>query len=452
MDVDYGISEKPRLDLFRSLRSRDYRIYFSGQGLSVLGTWITRIATSWLVYQLIQPADEAREAKILAIVAFAGLIPTLLLAPLAGVFVDRHDRHRVMVVTQGLALLQSATLAFLALTGKITVAQVVVLQVFQGIINAFDAPARQALTVDLVEHREDLSNAIALNSSMFNAARLIGPVVAGAILARTSAGWCFALDAVSYLAVIASLLMIKVPARPLVAKRSGHFHELREGFLYAFGSGPIRSLLLLAALTSMIGMSLQTLLPIFATSLTPIRAQWDDAYSYAFLMTAMGIGALCGTAYLAHRKSVLGLGYVICISAGVLGGAMILFSFMHHLLLALLVAPLAGAAMIVTMAGANTILQTLVADSMRGRLMSFFTMAVMGMAPFGSLLSWELTAHFGASGSVFIAGSCSLLSALLFASRLPSMRPLVRQIYIERGILPPVTVGLQTATEAAGPD
>jgi MFS family permease len=452
--------------MFRSLRSRNYRLYFGGQGISLIGTWLTKVATAWLVFQLIQPADEKREAFILGVVSFAGLAPALVLAPLAGVFVDRHDRYRVLLVTQILALFQSIALAVLALSGLVTVAWVIVLQLVQGVINAFDVPARQALTVDLVERREELPNAIALNSSMFNSARLIGPMVAGFILARTNAGWCFTIDAISYVAVILSLLMLtQLPKKPRAGgPLKAPLHELREGFSYSFGSPPLRALLILAAMVSMLGMSMQTLLPIFATELDPgflspiMTAPLDassvakSAPAFGALMTAMGCGALMGTVYLAKRKSVVGLGRVVAGTACMLGLAQISFSFMHTLAPAIVLAGVAGGSMVCTMAGCNTILQTLVDDHMRGRLMSFFTMAVMGMAPFGSLLAAALSARLGAAGSVLVSGSICLLGGMIFASRLPGLRPIVRKIYVARGIIPEVAAGIQTASEATTPD
>jgi len=426
-------------------------LYISGQGISLLGTWVTKVATSWVVYELVRrdPAStEATAAAMLGIVNFAGLFPTLVLAPLAGVFVDRHDRLSVMQTTQVAALLQSVALAVLAITHTITIPLIIGLQVVQGIINAFDAPARQALTVDLVGRREDLPNAIALNSSMFNGARLVGPMIAGAILAKSNAGWCFTIDAISYLAVIGTLMAIKLPPRAVVVSRKSPAHELREGFAYAFGSAPVRALLFLSAMTSMFGMSMQVLLPIFSTRL---QSGWTGPHAYGALMTAMGIGALCGTIYLATRKTVVGLGLVISVTAVLMGLSMIAFSFLTHLYPALLFGTIAGGSMVCTMAGCNTILQTIVDDRMRGRLMAFFTMAVMGMAPFGSLLAGALSAKFGASHSVLIAGCCTVIGALIFASRLPGLRPIVRQIYIAKGILPEVAVGIQAANEATTP-
>lgn len=452
--------------MFRSLRSRNYRLYFGGQGISLVGTWLTKVATAWLVFQLIQPADEKREALVLGMVSFAGLAPALVLAPLAGVFVDRHDRYRVLLVTQVLALLQSIALAALALSGLATVAWVIALQVIQGTINAFDVPARQSLTVDLVEKREDLPNAIALNSSMFNSARLVGPMVAGFILARTNAGWCFTIDAVSYVAVVLSLLMMtRLPRKPRpVGAPNSPLSELREGFVYSFGSPPLRAVLFLAAMVSMLGMSMQTLLPIFAARLDPgVLARFmstpalaspeaKSAPAFGALMTAMGCGALASTIYLAKRKSVVGLGRVVACTACVLGLALIGFSFARSLAPAVALSCLAGGGMVCTMAGCNTILQTLVDDRMRGRLLSFFTMAVMGMAPFGSLLAAGLSAKLGASGSVLVSGSMCLVGGLIFASRLPSLRPHVRKIYVAKGIIPEVATGIGIASEAAVPD
>jgi MFS family permease len=283
--------------MLRALRYRNYRLFFGGQSVSLIGTWMTRIATSWLIYRL------THSALLLGVVSFAGQIPTFLLAPFAGVWVDRWDRHRVLVVTQVLAMLQSFALAALALAGRITVWDVLWLSVFQGLINAFDMPARQAFVVQMVEDRRDLSNAIALNSSMVNMARLIGPSIAGVIIAAVGEGYCFLIDGISYLAVIASLLLMRVTgSRPQRAAKNT-LTELAEGWQYVSRFAPIRSILLLLALVSLMGMPYTVLMPIFAGSILH-----GGPHTLGFLMGAAGVGALTAAFRLAARRSVLGLG------------------------------------------------------------------------------------------------------------------------------------------------
>src|SRR4051812_37574457 len=284
--------------MLRALGHRNYKLFFSGQSVSLIGTWMTRIATSWLVYRL------TGSALLLGVVGFAGQIPSFLLAPFAGVLVDRWNRHRLLVATQVLALLQSLALAILALVGIVQIWHVIALSIFQGLINAFDMPARQAFVVEMVEKREDLANAIALNSSMVNAARLLGPSIGGVIIAAVGEGWCFMLDAISYLAVIASLLAMKItPRMTQQIKGARMLQQLYEGWKYASGFAPIRKVLLLLALVSLVGMPYTVLMPVFANKLLE-----GGPNTLGQLMAASGVGALAGAMLLAARKSVLGLG------------------------------------------------------------------------------------------------------------------------------------------------
>jgi len=336
--------------MLRALRHRNYRLFFTGQTVSLIGTWMTRIATSWLVYRL------TRSALLLGLVGFAGQIPSFLLAPFAGVLVDRWNRHRLLIVTQVLAMLQSAALAVLALTGIINIWHVLALCLFQGVINAFDMPARQAFVVEMVEKREDLGNAIALNSSMVNAARLLGPSIGGILIAAVGEGWCFFTDAVSYLAVIASLLLMRLVQRPhLVRERAPVLRELREGWSYVAGSPPIRSILLLLALVSLVGMPYTVLMPVFASEILH-----GGPHTLGFLMGAVGVGALAGAVFLAKRRTVVGLGKVIPIAAGLFGIGLIGFSLSRVLWLSLILLLLTGIGFMVNMAASNTLLQTLV--------------------------------------------------------------------------------------------
>ena len=422
--------DRVRPSLVRALRHRNYRLFFAGQSLSLVGTWITRIATSWLVYRL------TGSALLLGVVGFCGQIPTLFLAPVAGVFVDRWNRHRVLLVTQVLSTVQSLALAALALAGIITVPQVLVLQIFQGVINAFDTPARQAFVVTMIEDRADLPNAIALNSTMVNASRIVGPSIGGVVIAAVGEGWCFLLDAVSYLAVIASLLAMHVPAQLPRTATTRVAEELRAGLAYVTRFSPIGTVLLLLALVSTMGMPYTVLMPAVAA-----KVLHGGPHTLGLLMGAAGTGAVGGAVYLASRRSVLGLGRVIAIAVAVFGGGLVAFSQSRSLWLSLLLLPLVGAGFMVALAASNTVVQTLVEEQLRGRVMAFYTMAFLGTAPIGSLLAGLLASRIGESSTIAFGGIACLLGGAWFASRLPHLRALVRPIYIERGILPaPVVV------------
>lgn len=426
--------------LGRALRHRNYRLFFAGQSLSLIGTWMTRIAVSWLVYRL------THSALLLGLVSFTGQIPTFILAPLAGVWVDRWNRHRVLVVTQVLAMIQSALLAFFALSGTITVTHIVLLSIFQGLINAVDMPARQAFLIEMVDDREDLPNAIALNSSMVNAARLVGPSIAGVLIAGVGEGWCFFIDAVSYMAVIASLLVMRLAIVPRRATTTHVLGELREGFRYVTGSAPIRSILLLLALVSLMGMPYTVLMPIVAS-----KVLHGGAHTLGFLMAASGFGALLGAVYLASRRTVLGLGRLIALSAATFGIGLVAFSFSRNFWLSLALMPVVGMAMMVQMASSNTILQTIVDGDKRGRVMSFYAMAFFGTVPLGSLLAGSLASRAGAPITILLGGTVCIVGAGLFLRGLPELRQAIRPIYIRLGILPEIAEGVRSATRFTTP-
>jgi MFS family permease len=410
--------------LTRALSSRNYRLFFGGQSVSLVGTWITRVATSWLVYRL------TGSALLLGIVGFAGQIPTLLLAPFAGVLVDRWSRHHILVVTQALSLVQSAALAGLTLGGVITVTHVLLLQVAQGIINAFDTPARQAFVSEMVEDRADLPNAIALNSSMVNASRIIGPSIGGVIIAAVGEGWCFAVDAVSYVAVIGSLLAMRVVAQPRRPATGRLREELATGYRYVTGFVPVRSALLLLSLVSIMGMPYTVLMPAISA-----KVLHGGPNTLGILMTASGAGALGGALYLASRRSVLGLGRAMAVAACTFGAGLVAFALSRTLWLSLLLLPVVGAGMMITMASTNTIIQTVVQEELRGRVMAFYTMAFLGTAPIGSLLAGVAADRIGAPRTILFGGVACIAAGAWFGSRLPRLRELVRPIYVERGIL-----------------
>ncbi|MBZ5651970.1 MAG: MFS transporter [Acidobacteriia bacterium] len=417
---------------WRALRWRNFRLYFSGQTISLIGTWMTRLATSWLVYRL------TGSALLLGIVGFSGQIPTFLFAPFAGVWVDRLDRRRVLVVTQILAMLQSLALAALTLTRQINIQEIIWLSAFQGLINAFDMPARQAFLVQMVEDRQDLGNAIALNSSMVNLARLVGPSLAGAVIALAGEGACFLIDGISYIAVIASLLAMRLPSVAVKPTVDSMLGQLKEGWAYVSGFAPVRTILLLFAMVSLMGWPFTVLMPIFAGKILH-----GGPHTLGFLMGAVGIGALISAMSLALRKTVLGLGRMIPLSTAALGAGLILFGMSRILWVSLMLMLVCGFGMMQQMAASNTIIQTIVEDNKRGRVMSFYAMAFVGMAPFGSLLAGVLAHAIGAPRTVMLSGACCIAGAAWFAMQLPTIRKLIRPIYVDLGILPGVNAVIQ---------
>ena len=392
----------------RALRHRNYRLFFAGQGTSLIGTWLTRVATSWLVYRL------THSALLLGVVGFASQMPTFLVAPFAGVLIDRWNRHRVLVATQVLAMVQSSLLAFFALTGTITVWHVLVLNAFQGLINAFDTPARQAFVVEMVESRDDLPNAIALNSSMVNGARLIGPSVGGVLIAAVGEGWCFAADAASYLAVIASLLAMRIAPRAPRTSKARVLAELGDGLRYINSVVAIRSILLLLAFVSFTGIPYMVLMPIFAG-----QVLHGGPHTLGLLTAASGAGAVAGVLWLASRRGVLGLPRVICFAGGAFGVGLLAFGLSRSVWLSVPTLLVAGSGMMVQMAASNTLLQTLVDDDKRGRVMSFYTMAFFGMMPLGSLASGISGSRIGAPATVMWGGLATIVAVLLYAYKLP---------------------------------
>jgi MFS family permease len=445
--------------IVRSLRHRNYRLFFAGQIVSLCGTFLTQVAMVWLVYSI------THSGKILGITAFAGQIPAFALGPFAGVWVDRLNRRRLIVITQTLAMCQSFALAALVYffwgQTNIIVPGLIGLAFAQGLINAFDMPGRQAFLVEMVDNREDLANAIALNSTMVHAARLVGPALAGFLIHYVGAVLCFLLDGISYITVIIALLSMTLRPKPPRKRDKSVLAELREGFSYVWGFAPIRAMLLLMALLSLTGMpAFSVLMPIFANALSG-HSDTKGAETLGILMGASAAGALAGAIYLASRKSVVGLGRLIAVAALAFGASLAAFSFSHVLWLSLLIVPVAGCSMLITFASSNTLLQTLTEDEKRGRVMSFFTMAFVGMTPWGNLLAGTtadalvsanpvpLWARFdGASRTLQIAGTICVIAAISFAMKLPAIRRVIRPIYEQKGIVPPqVAAGLRDATE-----
>ena len=411
---------------WRALKHRNFRLFFAGQSISLIGTWMTRIATIWLVYRL------TGSALLLGTVSFAGQIPTFIFAPFAGVWVDRLDRRQVLVWTQALSMVQSLALAGLTLSHLITIPWVLGLSVMQGIINGFDMPGRQAFMVQMVEDRNDLQNAIAINSSMVNMARLVGPSLAGMLIAVSSEGWCFLVDGISYIAVIISLLMMRLHIAAIPRKVSSTFTDMKVGWTYVSEFLPVRTILLLFALMSLMGMPFIVLMPIFAA-----QVLHGGPHTLGFLMGAMGVGALIAALALAARKSVRGLLRTIPLAAVVFGFGLIGLGLSRVFWLSLIMVLIAGMGMIQGMAGSNTIIQMIVPEDKRGRVMSYYTMAFMGMAPFGSLLAGTLAHAIGAPTTVMMNGSLVVLGAAWFWTQMSAVRREIRPIYREMGILPP---------------
>ena len=409
---------------WRALRHRNFRLFFFGQSISLIGTWMTRVATSWLVYRL------TRSALLLGVVGFAGQIPTFLLAPFAGVLVDRLNRRKMLIWTQALAGLQSLALAGLTIAKVINIREVLWLSVLQGLINAFDMPGRQAFLVQMVEDKQDLGNAIALNSSMVNMARLVGPALAGLVIGSVGEGYCFLIDGLSYLAVIASLLMMRLRVAPARVSVAPMLEQLKEGWTYVRGFRPIRTILLLFALISLMGMPFMVLMPIFAS-----RILHGGPHTLGFLLGASGVGALISAVSLALRKTVRGLTTMIQVSAGVFGLGLICFGLSRVLPLSLFLMLIVGFGMMQGLAASNTVIQTLVPEDKRGRVMSYYTMAFVGMTPFRSLLAGGLAHRLGAPHAVMITGAFCVAGAVWFSTQLKSIRKIMRPIYVEMGII-----------------
>jgi MFS family permease len=379
---------------------------------------------SWLIYRL------TGSASMLGVIGFASQFPTFILAPFAGVLADRWNRQKILLWTQLLAMLQASTLAYIVLSGTAQVWQVMTLAFLLGVINAFDIPVRQSFVVELVENRVDMSNAIALNSSMVTSARLIGPSVAGVLIAYIGEGGCFVINSISYLGVIIAIASMRLKPKKAKMETRHILLELRDGFHYAYGFAPIRIILLLMMLMSFAGMPYVVLLPVFAKTILH-----GDAHTFGFLMAAAGFGALVSTVRLASRKSVLGLGRLIAFAVGLFGVGIATFALSHTMALSLLSLCMAGFGSMSVISSCNTILQTIVDDDKRGRVMSFFTMSFMGTTPFGNLVAGLVADRIGPQNTLILGGTICLIGGLAFARNLPSIREKIRPIYARLGIV-----------------
>jgi MFS family permease len=402
----------------RALRHSNYQLFFGGQLISLIGTWMQMVAQSWLVYRL------TNSAVLLGFVGFSSQIPVFLLAPVGGSVADRYHRRRILVATQTTAMVLAFILAGLTLTGLVHVWHIFMLAALLGVVNAFDIPTRQAFVVDMVG-REDLVNAIALNSSMVNGARIIGPAVAGALVAAIGEGWCFFANAVSYLAVITGLLLMSMTARTQVPLPGSALGSIIEGFRYVRRARPVRALLLLLGLVSLTGMPYAVLMPIFADKILH-----GGAEGLGLLMGASGLGALMGALMLATRKGIRGLGRWVALAAGGFGVSLVLFSLSRFFWLSAALLLPVGFCMIIEMASSNTLIQSLVSNELRGRVMAVYSMMFMGMAPFGALLAGSLASHLGAPATVALGGLVCMVGAAVFALHLPALRQEARQMIV----------------------
>lgn len=410
-----------------------------GQSISLIGTWMQRLAIGWLAYKL------KESALILGVVEFSGQIPTLFLTSLGGVAADSYNKHRILIITQTLAMVQALVLAILVISDNITILLLMTLNICLGIINSLDMPTRQAFLIEMIDNKDDLSNAIALNSSMVHFARLAGPTLAGFIVAASGEGMCFLINALSYIAVIVSLLLMKTTPR-VRPKKTSAWLQLKDGFHYAFGFPPIKYLILMLSIVSLTAIPYMVLMPIFAKDILH-----GGPRTLGFLMGSAGTGALIGAFYLASRKNIVGLGRIIAAATFLLGAALAAFSFSRTMWLSQGLILLAGLGMTIHLAASNTILQTIVSDDMRGRVMSLYTTAFMGIAPLGSLLAGSVANKIGAPATLAIEGSICIIAAAAFAYKLPALKILARPVYAEKGIIPPIESALQSVSELSVP-
>ncbi|MCK3682708.1 MFS transporter [Maribellus sp. YY47] len=410
--------------IFRSLQYRNFRLFFSGQSISLIGTWIQRIAMPWLVY------DLTNSVVLLGVVGFAGQIPTFLMAPFAGVIVDRKNRYKILVATQVLAMIQALMLATLVYTGQIQVWHLIALSIMLGLINAFDMPSRQSFMIEMVEKKDDLGNAIALNSTMVNGARLLGPSIAGVLISLAGEGTCFLINGLSYTVVITTLLLMKTKVKPKIKKTTKAAHEFQEGFRYTFGFKPVRFLILLLALVSLMGMPYSVLMPVYAKEILH-----GGSHTFGFLMGASGLGALSGALYLASRKNAAGLEKLIPVSAAAFGVGLILLALTNTFWVACIVMTITGIGLMMVMASSNTVIQTIIDDNKRGRVMSIYSMAFMGTAPFGSLMAGSLAKAVGTPMTLVFGGLCCIIGALIYLRKSPELQKHIQPVYKTLGIL-----------------
>jgi MFS family permease len=411
------------MHVLRSLRHRNYQLFFLGQLISLTGTWMQQIAQAWLVYRLTQ------SAALLGLVAFAGQIPVFVLAAIGGAVADRVSRHRIIIWTQTSAMVLAFILAALTLTGVVRVWHLFVLTTLLGIVNAFDIPARQAFMVDMVG-RDDLMNAIALNSSMVNGARVVGPAIAGGVVATIGEGWCFFMNAVSYIAVIIGLRLMRLNhVRRALRSGGSAIADIADGFRFVRRTAPVRALLILLGVVSVTAMPYLVLMPVFADEILH-----GGAAALGLLTGASGVGALAGALSLALRRGFKGLGTWVAVSTFGFGVALALFAWSRSFWVSAALLVPVGATMMVQMAASNTLIQAMVPDHLRGRVMAVYSMMFMGMAPFGALFAGWLAERIGAPRTVAVGGAVSIVAAIAFRLKLPAIRGEARELIVAQGL------------------
>ncbi len=410
--------------IFTSLHSRNYRLYFFGQGVSLIGTWMQHVALSWLVYRL------TGSVFLLGLIGFTSQIPTFILSPFLGVVTDRHNRLKLMTFAQFLFLLQALAMTLLVMFDVIQVWQIIALSLVFGVITAIDAPTRHSLVVDLIDKPEDLGNAIALNSAIFNASRLIGPAIAGIAIAMVGEGICFLMNTLSFVAVIYALLSIKLPPKKVVSSSNSFKKSFTEGFQYTFRSMPIRTLIIHLSILSLMGISFIVLLPAYAKEILG-----GGAETLGFLMSALGAGALTGALYMAGRNSAFGLSKIIAGFSILMGMVVLLAAFSTNTFVSLMLFYFGGLSMILSIAAINTLIQTISEDNKRGRVMSFYSMALMGISPIGNLIAGTMASKIGIPVTLIISGAITVVAGIWFLYNRNTLRNQLRPIYVEKGLL-----------------
>ncbi|MFZ0034884.1 MAG: MFS transporter [Sedimentisphaerales bacterium] len=435
MNVTGNNQDSSGLRLLRALRNRNYRLFFTGQGLSLIGTWMQSVAMGWLAYRL------TNSILYLGIVGFSSGIPILLAAPFGGVIADKFDRKRILIVTQVFSMLQAAIVTALAMTGVIQPWHIIVLSLLLGTINGFDMPTRQAFVRELVDTPDDLPNAIALNSLIFNGARLIGPPIAGLLIAFAGEGICFLINAVSFIPVLLAFAAMKIKPLEIPRHNGSILTGLKDGIGYAFGFTPIKVILILLVFLGLVAMPYVVLLPVFARDVLA-----GDSKTYGFLMAASGVGAITGALFLASQKNVTRLNKIILSSMCTFAVGIIVFSISRTLWFSLIMMMLVGFGLMSLIVSLNTLLQTIVDDNKRGRIMSLYSMSFIGLAPFGSLLAGTAAHNIGAPLTVLLCGALCLLATVLFSRKLPEISKLIRPIYARKGIIPAVADAIGTVS------
>jgi len=423
--INIPLKLKTNANIFSSLSSRNYRLYFAGQSISLIGTWMQNVALSWLVYRL------TGSVFLLGLVGFMSQIPMFILSPITGVLSDRYNRLRIMTIAQVCFMLQALAMTLLVLFNVIAVWHIIVLSLVFGIIGAFDAPARQSLVIDLINKPENLGNAIALNSAVFNGARLVGPAIAGITIALVGEGICFLLNTLSFIAVIFALLKIKIPVRTVIIQNTKLKKIFTDGLSYTFRTIPIRLLLIQLALLSLVALPFIVLLPAYAKEILH-----GNADTLGYLMSSLGAGALTGSIYMASRKSVIGLGRIISTCTVILGLMIVMASFSGKTYFSLMLFYFGGLSMILTIAAINTMIQTIADEDKRGRVMSFYAMALMGTTPIGNLMAGTIATGIGIPYTLLTGGIITMLFGAWFELKRKSLRKYIRPIYIRKGIIP----------------